>query len=321
MKKENRNNKSYSEKLQDPRWQRKRLEIMHRDDFRCIRCGSGRKTLHVHHKKYLKGKEPWEYTESNFQTLCVDCHKNTHESPSFQPEEPIHGGFNFEELIEKRRSEGKMEVADDRVKVVRECLRLLARMTDPVHRDMEINTVSTACGITSSTVRSEVGRMIRIGEWEQKPSSPMPRCVSYLCYAALKSKEAQRHIRGFTEDLDNARKWIEGIKVIEDIINGHEISPSLRDHIETAHLIPPSDEPHAISQTVNMMNQIVLQKRDAAIKCALKEKGLSLKRYTELLNESKEVSENLRSGLDQKRRLYTEGENAEGSKPWLAWKA
>jgi hypothetical protein len=66
--------KSYSEKLKDPRWQRKRLEVMQRDDFTCRLCGNAEKTLNVHHCNYGKGKEPWDYPDSNLVTLCEDCH-------------------------------------------------------------------------------------------------------------------------------------------------------------------------------------------------------------------------------------------------------
>jgi len=65
---------SYSEKLKDPRWQRLRLEILSRDDFTCRICESKTKTLHVHHIRYLRGREPWEYREFYFVTLCEDCH-------------------------------------------------------------------------------------------------------------------------------------------------------------------------------------------------------------------------------------------------------
>ena len=65
--------KTYSEKLKDPRWQKKRLEVMERDGFTCRDCGATHKTLHVHHCMYEKG-EPWE-TDSRFLlTLCEDCH-------------------------------------------------------------------------------------------------------------------------------------------------------------------------------------------------------------------------------------------------------
>jgi len=69
---------SYSELLLDPRWQRKRLEILGRDNFSCTSCGANDKTLHVHHKKYKKGSRPWEYESSELHTLCKDCHANNH---------------------------------------------------------------------------------------------------------------------------------------------------------------------------------------------------------------------------------------------------
>lgn len=68
--------KNYSEKLKDPRWQKKRLEIFQRDKFTCqsLGCGSTEKTLHIHHLIYQKGLEPWEYNEKFLLTLCEDCH-------------------------------------------------------------------------------------------------------------------------------------------------------------------------------------------------------------------------------------------------------
>lgn len=69
---------TYAEKLRLPAWQRKRLEIMQRDGFRCQSCKSDRITLNVHHKVYIKGREPWDYPNDNFQTLCVVCHEKHH---------------------------------------------------------------------------------------------------------------------------------------------------------------------------------------------------------------------------------------------------
>jgi hypothetical protein len=71
--------KPYWEKLKDPRWQRKRLEIMQRDDFTCTRCNTATETLNVHHVRYIKGREPWEYENDLLKTLCESCHKETHE--------------------------------------------------------------------------------------------------------------------------------------------------------------------------------------------------------------------------------------------------
>jgi len=68
----------YSDKFKDPRWQKKRLEILERDDFTCKRCKDKTSTLHVHHKWYDKGKNPWEYSENCFVTLCELCHETEH---------------------------------------------------------------------------------------------------------------------------------------------------------------------------------------------------------------------------------------------------
>lgn len=65
---------TYSTKLKDPRWQKKRLEIFDRDQWTCKACGSTKDTLHVHHKEYAWGEEPWEYDDDNFVTLCEGCH-------------------------------------------------------------------------------------------------------------------------------------------------------------------------------------------------------------------------------------------------------
>jgi len=65
---------TYSDLLKDPRWQRKRLEIMHRDDFTCVVCGDKESTLNVHHREYIAGRKPWEYENEDLITVCEDCH-------------------------------------------------------------------------------------------------------------------------------------------------------------------------------------------------------------------------------------------------------
>ena len=66
--------KNYSDLLRDPRWQKKRLQILERDDFTCQGCGDKENTLHVHHKYYTYGKKPWEYSDQILITLCNNCH-------------------------------------------------------------------------------------------------------------------------------------------------------------------------------------------------------------------------------------------------------
>lgn len=69
------NKTNYQRKLAHPDWQKKRLEVLNRDEFTCQLCGSKDKELHVHHKYYLRGKEPYEYPLNAFETLCFECHE------------------------------------------------------------------------------------------------------------------------------------------------------------------------------------------------------------------------------------------------------
>lgn len=68
----------YKEKFKDPNWQKKRLEILKRDNFCCRSCLEDTKTLNVHHIYYDNKKEPWEYDNDDLITLCDECHKEWH---------------------------------------------------------------------------------------------------------------------------------------------------------------------------------------------------------------------------------------------------
>ena len=70
---------NYYEKLKDPRWQKKRLEILDRDRFTCQNCLSEENTLHVHHIAYV-GSNPWETPNKLLQTLCEKCHNDEEKS-------------------------------------------------------------------------------------------------------------------------------------------------------------------------------------------------------------------------------------------------
>ena len=71
--------KKYFELLKDPRWQKKRLKILERDEFQCQECCDTSRTLHVHHKYYIYDKDPWDYSDDLLITLCNDCHKEEEE--------------------------------------------------------------------------------------------------------------------------------------------------------------------------------------------------------------------------------------------------
>ena len=65
----------YWKKLKDPRWQKRRLEVLARDGFKCVGCGTTSETLHVHHLVYRKGVEPWEAPMDDMVTVCERCHE------------------------------------------------------------------------------------------------------------------------------------------------------------------------------------------------------------------------------------------------------
>lgn len=66
---------TYSGKLSNPLWQRKRLEIFQRDNFKCTCCKATAKEIQVHHLEYIGDLQPWEYPADLLTTLCVECHQ------------------------------------------------------------------------------------------------------------------------------------------------------------------------------------------------------------------------------------------------------
>ena len=86
----NHSSKPFFTKTQEPyivllnkkEWKKKRDGILIRDHFKCQKCGVGEDTseLHVHHKFYIEGHDPWEYNDSDLVTLCERCHSDTHDT-------------------------------------------------------------------------------------------------------------------------------------------------------------------------------------------------------------------------------------------------
>lgn len=71
-------NSNYEEELKDVRWLKKRIEILTKANFRCKWCGSTY-DLQVHHKKYKKGRRPWEYSNEELVCICGNCHELEHD--------------------------------------------------------------------------------------------------------------------------------------------------------------------------------------------------------------------------------------------------
>ncbi len=56
-----------------PKWQKKRLQVLNRDGFKCRLCDDTETALHVHHLKYTQ-KLPQDEPIENLITYCSDCH-------------------------------------------------------------------------------------------------------------------------------------------------------------------------------------------------------------------------------------------------------
>ena len=78
---------TYAEQLKSPKWQRKRLEIMQRDDFKCVSCSNDDRQLEIHHKAYIWGHLAWEHPDELLVTVCDICHFYIHADPKdYEPD-------------------------------------------------------------------------------------------------------------------------------------------------------------------------------------------------------------------------------------------
>lgn len=72
------NKKKYNFLLRDYRWKKKAKYIRSRDGNMCKECKTKKSKLHVHHLYYIDGKDPWDYPDEAYVTLCWRCHKKAH---------------------------------------------------------------------------------------------------------------------------------------------------------------------------------------------------------------------------------------------------
>lgn len=79
----------YVEMLKKPQWQKRRLQMLEKADWKCVECGAEEQQLHVHHKRYIAGAKPWEYEDEDLAVLCDRCHEAEHGiSAARQPKSP-----------------------------------------------------------------------------------------------------------------------------------------------------------------------------------------------------------------------------------------
>lgn len=260
----------------------------------------------------------------------------------------------FDFKIQAGRKIGRLETAEGRTEMTRDCTELLAVMGDHAARDQQINVVASMLGVGSSTLRQNIGIAAKkaknmaerttIRDNPNQPQEefieaiPLDRTVGYLCNLALTSAPAQHYLNGQFEALYDAKAWVEGINLLDKILS---VSPdpesnaavnafisSLRKSEQLAlHQVMggvelDSDEGlGAAENAVGMLSCIVLQKRDAAVKAALKEPGISTERMISLLEEAKVIAKALKNSP---RSLYDDELPKETKKPekkpWENWK-
>ena len=74
---------TYSERLQDPQWKLFREDYIARhtkesEELKCRNCGDPG-PFHLHHRRYIRGREPWEYEDADLILICVECHTRVHD--------------------------------------------------------------------------------------------------------------------------------------------------------------------------------------------------------------------------------------------------
>jgi len=70
---------TYYEMLKHPKWQKKRLEVLELNRFRCENCGNAEDQLNIHHGYYDNSLKLWEYDNDTLYCYCETCHKEAHE--------------------------------------------------------------------------------------------------------------------------------------------------------------------------------------------------------------------------------------------------
>lgn len=256
-----------------------------------------------------------------------DSYMKAHGPESFR--ELLGGARDFFDFkLEFAKSTGALDTAAGRAAALTDCASALMLMSDFAARENQINVVATHLQTSANALREAIAKLklrpqraaretVASESEETAPAEPTPlhRIVAFLCHLALGSAAAQHLLGEQFETLHEASRWLEGIPLLETILSAQPDPESpaavnaflgtlpecdrlalLRDAvIEGA----PVDGMQAAEHALSLLSGVVLQRRDAAVKAALKEPGLSNERMFELLEEAKEIK-NLLRGIDQR---------------------
>lgn len=235
----------------------------------------------------------------------------------------------FDFKLENAKSAGLLDGAAGRAAVLSECAEILSLMDDFAARENQINMVATHLQTSATVLRQQIAKLksqpkraprdyaATKEEEEAPPTEPtkMHRIVAFMCHLALSSAGAQHLLGEQFETLHEAARWLEGIPLLERIlVAGPDPSSSAAVNVflsglpeadrraltrETVLEGAPEDGMLAAEHALALLSGTVLQRRDAAVKAALKEPGLAPERMIKLLEEAKEISGLLR-GIGQR---------------------
>lgn len=234
----------------------------------------------------------------------------------------------FDFKLEYARSQGMLDAAAGRTAALTECAEILALMGDVASRENQINTVVAHLQTSSTALRQEIARIKSKPQRSPRdrpktelerpaPVEPTPthRIVAFMCHLALSSAGAQHLLGEQFETLHEATRWLEGIPLLERILvagpdpgSSAAVNAFLGSLPECDRLAlirdavlegAPEDGMQAAEHALALLSGTVLQRRDAAVKAALKDPGLSAERMNKLLEEVKEISSLLR-GIGQR---------------------
>jgi DNA primase len=256
----------------------------------------------------------------------------------------------FDFKLERAKATGVFNSAAERAVALADCAEMLSLMTDFAARENQINIVATHLQTSTVALREAIAKAklypkkqyaekLEDSNENSAPALPTPlhRIVAFLCHLALSSGPAQRFLGEQFETLHEANRWIEGIPLLELIlgaapdpssnaaVNAFLAGLSDADRIalanETSTLEGVTlDGMQAAEQALALLSGTVLQRRDAAVKAAMGEQGLSHERLLELAEEAKEINALLR-GIGARYQFADElpASTYKEKLPWKRW--
>lgn len=234
----------------------------------------------------------------------------------------------FDFKLENARAQGTLDSAAGRTAVLTECAEILVLVSDFAARENQINGVATHLQTSATVLRQEIAKLkakpqrnraeaTHMTDESAPPAVPTPmhRIVAFLCHLALTSAAAQHLLGEQFETLHEAARWLEGIPLLESVLavapdpaSNAAVNAFLGGLPEADRLAltqevvlegAPPDGTQAAEHALALLSATVLQRRDAAVKAALKEPGIAPERMLGLLEEAKEISALLR-GIGQR---------------------